>query len=123
VKLFFPEGPVGADGEPPMASRDYTPRRYDPAASTLEIEFVLHDAGPATRWASQVQPGHSLRIGGPRGSFIIPTTFDWHLLMGDDTALPIRSRSRLQRMRASPGRTATAPRPGRATCWRARSRR
>ena len=92
VKLFFPEGPAGADGEPPMASRDYTPRRYDPAASTLEIEFVLHDAGPATRWASQVQPGHSLRIGGPRGSFIIPTNFDWHLLIGDDTALPAIAR-------------------------------
>jgi NADPH-dependent ferric siderophore reductase len=33
------------------------------------------------------------RIGGPRGSFIIPTTeFDWHLLMGDDTALPAIAR-------------------------------
>ncbi len=92
VKLFFPEGPAGADGEPPMASRDYTPRRYDPAANTLEIEFVLHDAGPATRWASQVRPGQSLRIGGPRGSFIIPPNFDWHLLIGDDTALPAVAR-------------------------------
>ena len=92
VKLFFPQGPAGADGEPPMASRDYTPRRYDPAANTLEIEFVLHDAGPASRWAKQVQPGQSLRIGGPRGSFIIPTNFDWHLLIGDDTALPAIAR-------------------------------
>ncbi len=92
IKLFFPEGPAGADGEPPTASRDYTPRRYDPAANTLEIEFVLHDAGPATRWASAVRPGQSLRIGGPRGSFIIPTNFDWHLLIGDDTALPAIAR-------------------------------
>src|SRR4051812_50032748 len=92
VKLFFPEGPEGADGEPPMASRDYTPRRYDPAASTLEIEFVLHDAGPATRWASQVQPGHSLRIGGPRGPFLIPTNFDWHFLIGGDTPPPAIAR-------------------------------
>ena len=90
VKLFFPEldAPPGADGERPMASRDYTPRRYDPVANSLEIEFVLHDAGPATRWAEQAAPGQTLRIGGPRSSFIIPTEFDWHLLMGDETALP-----------------------------------
>src|SRR5712691_11743328 len=101
IKLFFPDGPAGADGEPPMASRDYTPRRYDPAANTLEIEFVLHDAGPATRWASAVRPGQSLRIGGPRGSFIIPTNFDWHLLIGDDTALPAIAR----RLAELPGST------------------
>jgi NADPH-dependent ferric siderophore reductase len=92
VKLFFPDGPAGMDGEPPMASRDYTPRRFDAAANTLEIEFVLHDAGPATRWAKQARPGQSLRIGGPRGSFIIPPNFDWHLLIGDDTALPAIAR-------------------------------
>src|SRR5262245_53982449 len=92
VKLFFPEGPAGADGEPPMAGRDYTPRRYDPVAKTLEIEFVIHDAGPATRWAERAQVGDVLRIGGPRGSFIIPTNFDWHLLMGDDTAVPAIAR-------------------------------
>jgi NADPH-dependent ferric siderophore reductase len=87
IKLFFPQPPAPS-GEPQVASRDYTPRRYDAAGNTLEIEFVLHDAGPATAWAEQVQPGQSLQIGGPRGSFIIPTTFDWHLLIGDDTALP-----------------------------------
>ena len=88
IKLFFPDGAAPAGGEPQFVSRDYTPRRFDPVARTLEIEFVIHDAGPATRWASQVQPGQMLRIGGPRGSFIIPTTFDWHLLIGDDTGLP-----------------------------------
>jgi NADPH-dependent ferric siderophore reductase len=92
VKLFFPEGAAGTEGEPQMASRDYTPRRYDPAAKMLDIEFVLHDAGPATRWAEQARPGDALQIGGPRGSFIIPTNFDWHLLIGDDTALPAIAR-------------------------------
>ena len=56
VKLFFPTGTTGADGEPEMDSRDYTPRRYDPQANTLDIDFVLHDAGPATRWASRRKP-------------------------------------------------------------------
>src|SRR5271169_3479163 len=92
VKLFFPTGAVGADGEPEFASRDYTPRRYDPAAKTLDIEFVIHDAGPATRWAEQSKAGQTLKIGGPRGSFVIPTDFDWHLLIADDTGLPALAR-------------------------------
>jgi len=90
IKLFFPVEATGA--EPQVLSRDYTPRRFDPAADTLEIEFVLHDAGPATRWAQNARPGQQLEIGGPRGSFVIPLTFDWHLLVGDDTALPAMAR-------------------------------
>lgn len=92
VKLFFPPNDCTVDDETEMLSRDYTPRRYDPAANILDIEFVLHEAGPATRWAERAQPGQSLRIGGPRGSFVIPTEFDWHLLVGDDTALPAIAR-------------------------------
>jgi NADPH-dependent ferric siderophore reductase len=92
VKLYIPGEPPAAGGEPTMVSRDYTPRRYDPAAKTLDIEFVLHDAGPATRWAEQARPGQLLSIGGPRGSFIIPIEFDWHLLIGDETALPAIAR-------------------------------
>jgi NADPH-dependent ferric siderophore reductase len=33
-----------------------------------------------------------LQIGGPRGSFVIPTDFDWHLLIADDTGLPAIAR-------------------------------
>ena len=92
VKLFFPDGTTNAEGAPNMLARDFTPRRHDPANSTLEIDFAIHDAGPATRWAAKAKPGQALNIGGPRGSFIIPTTFDWHLLVGDETALPAISR-------------------------------
>jgi NADPH-dependent ferric siderophore reductase len=92
VKLFFPTGLTGEDDQPELMARDYTPRHHDPQAGTLAIEFVIHDAGPATRWAEQARAGQSLDIGGPRGSFIIPTNFDWHLLIGDDTALPAIAR-------------------------------
>jgi NADPH-dependent ferric siderophore reductase len=93
VKLLFPvSGAEAANGEPQLAGRNYTPRRYDPAAGTLVIDFALHDAGPATRWAEQTRPGQSLTVGGPRGSFVIPTNYDWHLLAGDDTALPAIAR-------------------------------
>ena len=95
VKLFFPEAanPANpADPEGKVPSRDYTPRRYDPAAKTLQIEFVIHDAGPATKWAMTAKPGDRLDIGGPRGSFIIPDTYDWQLMIADDTGLPAIAR-------------------------------
>jgi len=102
VKLFFPlpgenkplmpeqgpNGPVYAEGVPRPAARDYTPRRYDAAARTLAIDFVLHGDGPATTWAAQAKPGDFLGVGGPRGSFIVPDDFDWYLLAGDETAVP-----------------------------------
>lgn len=105
VKLFFPDpltgklviptmGPDGLiwpEGIKPIM-RDYTPRRFDAAARTLDIDFALHTAGPATLWAEQARPGQQLGVGGPKGSFIVPTGFDWHLLIGDDTALPAISR-------------------------------
>jgi NADPH-dependent ferric siderophore reductase len=92
VKLFFPDGTTNAEGAPNMLGRDFTPRRYDAAANTLAIEFAIHDAGPATRWAAQAVPGQPLALGGPRGSFVIPTAYDWHLLIGDETALPAIAR-------------------------------
>jgi NADPH-dependent ferric siderophore reductase len=89
VKLFFPDGTVDAQGTPNVIARDFTPRRNDPVAQTLQIDFAIHEAGPATEWASsQAKIGESLTIGGPRGSFVIPLAFDWHLLVGDETALP-----------------------------------
>ncbi|WP_028081075.1 siderophore-interacting protein [Solimonas soli] len=104
VKLFFPaadgvlnlpalgpDGPRYADGPRPEA-RDYTPRHYDAATQTLQIDFALHDTGPATRWAEQARRGQPLGVGGPRGSVLVPTGFDWHLLIGDDTALPAIAR-------------------------------
>ena len=102
VKVFFPQpgqekpvlptpspnGPVYPEGALRPAARDYTPRRYDAAANTLTIDFVLHGDGPATAWAAQARPGNFLGVGGPRGSFIVPDDFDWYLLAGDETALP-----------------------------------
>jgi len=87
IKLFLD----GADEAEPVM-RDYTPRRYDAAAQELTIEFALHGDGPAAQWAAAAQPGQRATIGGPRGSFIIPLDYDWHLLVGDDTALPAISR-------------------------------
>ena len=113
VKLFFPQpgqdkpvlptpspnGPVYPEGALRPAARDYTPRRYDAAANSLTIDFVLHGEGPATTWAAQARPGQFLGVGGPRGSFVVPDDFDWYLLAGDETAVPAIGR-RLQELPA-----------------------
>ena len=100
VKLFFPEPGQAPSPENPPPMRDYTPRRYDAAANTLDIDFVLHGDGPASGWASQVRIGQTLNIGGPRGSMVVSGDFDWYLLVGDETALPAIGR-RLEELPAS----------------------
>jgi NADPH-dependent ferric siderophore reductase len=89
---FGPDGIKFPEGAPRPAARDYTPRRYDAARRELVIDFVLHGDGPASTWAEQAAPGQRLGIAGPRGSFVVPTGFDWHLLIGDETALPAIAR-------------------------------
>ncbi len=80
-----------ADGAEPVL-RDYTPRHYDPASGELTLEFALHGDGPAASWAAQAAPGQHATVAGPRGSFIIPLDYDWHLLVGDASALPAIAR-------------------------------
>lgn len=91
VKLFVPTG----EGH---AMRDYTPRAFDPERGLLTIDFAVHDAGPATHWALQARPGHTIEIGGPRGSTMVADDFDWYLLVGDETAIPAIGR-RLEEIR------------------------
>ena len=101
IKLSVPD-PSAEGGS---AMRDYTPRRFDTGAGTLMIDFAIHDAGPATRWAMEAKAGDTLRFGGPRGSQVVTDDFDWYLLVGDETALPSIGR-RLEELR--PGVPVTA---------------
>lgn len=82
VKLMLPDGAGG------WLMRDYTPRSFDTARGELVIEFALHGSGPFSDWARQAQPGQTLVVAGPRGSMIVPLDYDWHLLVGDDSAWP-----------------------------------
>lgn len=63
--------------------------------TTLDIEFALHgDAGPASAWARTARPGSKLGIIGPtrndtpKALAYHPGDHDWHLFIGDDTAVP-----------------------------------
>ena len=86
IKFIF----TNAAGETVM--RDYTPRHFDTAKRELTIEFALHGHGQASDWAAAAKPGMSATIGGPKGSMIIPMDYDWHLLIGDSSALPAITR-------------------------------
>ncbi|MCW2819069.1 MAG: NADPH-dependent ferric siderophore reductase, contains FAD-binding and domain [Marmoricola sp.] len=78
--------------------RRYTVRRWDPTAHELTIDFVVHgDAGVAGPWAAQASPGDVLVFSGPSGGYRPDTGTDgaegaegadWHLMVGDESALP-----------------------------------
>ncbi|MEV0119440.1 siderophore-interacting protein [Streptomyces sp. NPDC050844] len=70
-------------------TRTYTVRRWDPQARELALDFVIHgDEGLAGPWAQRVQPGTTVRFLGPGGGYAPDAAADWHLLAGDESALP-----------------------------------
>jgi NADPH-dependent ferric siderophore reductase len=68
--------------------RRYTIRRRDVTRSTMDIDFVRHGDGPGARWAETVRPGDRVDAIGPRGKIWLADEAEWHLFLGDETALP-----------------------------------
>jgi len=93
-RLLLPEqGPDGAqvwnhDEALRPVIRTYTPRRYDPATKTLEIQVVLHGVGPASEWAERVKPGDEVAVGGPGGRFTLDGSVGRWWLAADESAIP-----------------------------------
>ncbi|MCP3817181.1 siderophore-interacting protein [Streptomyces sp. A3M-1-3] len=70
-------------------TRAYTVRGWDPAHLELTVDFVVHgDEGVAGPWAARVQPGETARFLGPGGGYAPDPAAGWHLLVGDESALP-----------------------------------
>lgn len=68
--------------------RRFTIRSWDPVRQELAIDFVAHgDTGFAGAWAERAVPGDRLQFVGPGGSYQPSPTVDWHLLVGDESAL------------------------------------
>lgn len=100
VKLVFVDDSVDADTldqpltldsfkalEPTV--RTYTVRRTDVARREITIDFVVHgDHGVAGPWAAAATPGQRLFVMGPNGAYAPDPAADWHLLAGDEAALP-----------------------------------
>ncbi len=75
---------------PPM--REYTVRRYDPAAGELDVRFLMHGGGPVSGWAASAQPGDRVGVVGPLVSKVMPDGYTNYLLAGDLTAVPAIAR-------------------------------
>ncbi|MFD3930628.1 siderophore-interacting protein [Streptomyces sp. NPDC058614] len=70
-------------------TRTYTVRHWDAEHRELTLDFVVHgDEGLAGPWAANVQPGELVRFMGPGGAYAPDASADWHLLAGDESALP-----------------------------------
>ena len=79
----------GLAAEHRPVGRRYTIRAWDPASGRVTIDFVVHgDVGHAGRWANRARVGDRLQIVGPTGGYAPSTTADWHLMVGDESALP-----------------------------------
>ncbi|ONI88645.1 NADPH-dependent ferric siderophore reductase [Actinosynnema sp. ALI-1.44] len=69
--------------------RTYTIRRWLPEVPEMWVDFVVHgDSGVAGPWAAQAKPGDVVRFNGPGGGYAPDAQADWHLLAGDESALP-----------------------------------
>ena len=70
-------------------TRTYTLRRADAERQQVTIDFVVHgDEGIAAPWAAHAEPGDVLTMSGPGGAYRPDPDCDWHLLAGDESALP-----------------------------------
>ena len=78
---------VAADGNRPVRRR-YTIRHFDRAAGVLTLDVVLHGDGPGERWVRAARRGDRIEGIGPRGKVFPSPEADWHLFMGDESAMP-----------------------------------
>jgi NADPH-dependent ferric siderophore reductase len=77
----------GGRREPPGTAR-YTIRQLDAAARLLTLDIVRHGDGPGERWVRSARPGDKIEGIGPRGKITTSAAADWHLFIGDESALP-----------------------------------
>ncbi|MFI6368120.1 siderophore-interacting protein [Nocardia sp. NPDC050630] len=82
VKFIFPRDGIDV-------LRTYTVRSVDPDAGELAVDFVYHgDEGIAGPWAASARQGDTIDCFGPGGAYAPRVDADWHLLAGDEAALP-----------------------------------
>ncbi|MBC3764145.1 siderophore-interacting protein [Quadrisphaera oryzae] len=71
------------------ARRRYTVRSWDDDARELAVDFVVHgDSGVAGPWAAAARPGDVLVFEGPASGYRPDPLAAWHLMLGDESALP-----------------------------------
>jgi NADPH-dependent ferric siderophore reductase len=83
VSLVF----IGADSR--ELRRRYTIRHADAAASTVDLDGILHGhGGPGATWFERAQVGDTIEVVGPRGKVVLDASAEWHLFAGDESGVP-----------------------------------
>jgi NADPH-dependent ferric siderophore reductase len=67
--------------------RRYTIRHHRPDSGEMDLDVVLHGAGPGASWGATTVAGDPVRFQGPRGKLELRPA-SGHLLVGDESALP-----------------------------------
>ncbi len=98
IKLHFPRpGVLNNDIEKQILSEDtqcrpllrtYTICQQRSDLNEIDIDFVVHEIGPASQWALSCVTSDVMYIAGPGKIKFIDPTADWFLILGDMTALP-----------------------------------
>ncbi|MBE1877111.1 siderophore-interacting protein [Myceligenerans pegani] len=78
-------GPPPAPGARPLV-RTYTIRRVHDEG--WDVDVVEHGEGYGGPWAGRVRPGEEVSFLGPGGDYAPSADATWHLLVGDESALP-----------------------------------
>ena len=81
VAVYFPDSDEG---------RNYSVRAQHGAR--IDLDVVLHAAGPGTTWAQQARPGEQVGLDHARSWYRPPADTDWQLLVTDLSGLPACAR-------------------------------
>ena len=68
--------------------RTYTVRQQRQNPCEIDVDFVVHEGGPASDWAIDVNLGEQIYVAGPGKKKLLDITADWFFIAGDMTALP-----------------------------------
>ncbi|AKN16332.1 mycobactin utilization protein viuB [Mycobacterium haemophilum DSM 44634] len=80
---------AGLPPEQQPSVRTITVRQVDMAAREIALDIVMHgEHGLVGPWAASAQPGQPIYLMGPGGAYAPDPAADWHLLAGDESALP-----------------------------------
>lgn len=105
VRLVFPAAngvitmPRMVDGRwqmpgdmPRSPMRPYTVRHWNSAEGRMLIDFVVHEGGIASDWASSARTGDTIGLTSPQGKYAPPDNTGLIVLVADATGLPAACR-------------------------------
>jgi NADPH-dependent ferric siderophore reductase len=75
-------------GDASTVRRRYTISGLDREKEIVDIEVVLHGDGPGVAWARSAVAGQQIDAVVPRGKISVAEAAEWHLFIGDDSAVP-----------------------------------